>query len=409
MMRGRIRTLSVTQLNRYVKSYLEEDPKLREVYVQGELSNVTRHYSSGHLYFTLKDETAAVRAVMFRGNAGYLQFQPENGMSVLVRAFVTMYERDGTYQLNVSEIQPAGVGALQVAYEQLKNRLSAEGLFDSQYKQRIPAYPKNIAVITSAGGAALQDVINILSRRCPTVVLTVIPAAVQGANSVPELLRAFRAVEQLADRFDTVILCRGGGSLEDLMSFNDERVVRAVFSCPVPVISAVGHEVDHTLCDFAADLRAPTPSAAAELAVPDMQQQRSQLAALRQSLRAQAYGSLDNYTRELNGAKWRDLFKSPLKMYELNRQRLDDLVNLLGRSAWRELDGRREKLVYLSALLDGLGPLKVLSRGYSITQLGGQTLSAVQMAKIGDELVTQLCDGRIVSQVVKIDEEKNKI
>ena len=228
-MRSRVTILSVSQLNRYIKAYLEEDDKLQEVYVEGELSNVVHHYASGHLYFTLKDQTAAVRAVMFRGNAAHLRFEPEDGMSVLVRGFVTLYERDGTYQLNVQDIQPTGVGSLQVALEQLKQKLQAEGIFDSQYKQPIPRYPQTIAVITSAGGAALQDVIHVISRRCPMVKLVVLPAAVQGQGSVDELLLAFEAVKRLRDKLDTVILCRGGGSLEDLMSFNDERVVRAVF------------------------------------------------------------------------------------------------------------------------------------------------------------------------------------
>lgn len=409
MIRGRAAVLTVSQLNRFVRSTLEENPRLQEVYVQGELSNVVRHYSSGHLYFALKDDAAAVRGVMFRGNAIRLQFQPENGMMVLVRGFITLYERDGTYQINATDIQPAGVGALQVAYEQLKRRLEAEGLFDSQYKQPIPANPERIAVITSAGGAALQDVIHVISRRCPTVELTVFPAAVQGKDAVPELLAAFAAVEKLADRFDTVILCRGGGSMEDLMAFNNEQVVRAVFACPIPVISAVGHEVDFTLCDFAADLRAPTPSAAAEVAVLDTMQLRRQLEQYSVRLRDHAYKMLDDCTDRLERAKNQDMIKSPLKFWNTNRQRLEYLIHLMRKLSVKELDSRRRQLAYLSILMEELSPLKTLGRGYSITYTDRQLLRSVREAAPGMELRTILPDGSIISKVVAVNEKETEI
>ena len=409
MIRGRAAVLTVSQLNRFVRSTLEENPRLQEVYVQGELSNVVRHYSSGHLYFALKDDAAAVRGVMFRGNAMRLQFQPENGMMVMVRGFITLYERDGTYQINATDIQPAGVGALQVAYEQLKRRLEAEGLFDSQYKQPIPTNPGRIAVITSAGGAALQDVIHVISRRCPTVELTVFPAAVQGKDAVPELLAAFAAVEKLADRFDTVILCRGGGSMEDLMAFNNEQVVRAVFACPIPVISAVGHEVDFTLCDFAADLRAPTPSAAAEVAVPDTMQLRRQLEQYSVRLRDHAYKMLDDCTDRLERAKNQDMIKSPLKFWDTNRQRLEYLIHLMQKLSVKELDSRRRQLAYLSILMEELSPLKTLGRGYSITYTDRQLLRSVKEAAPGMELRTILPDGSIISKVVAVNEKETEI
>ena len=409
MIRGRAAVLTVSQLNRFVRSTLEENPRLQEVYVQGELSNVVRHYSSGHLYFALKDDAAAVRGVMFRGNAMRLQFQPENGMMVLVRGFITLYERDGTYQINATDIQPAGVGALQVAYEQLKRRLEAEGLFDSQYKQPIPANPGRVAVITSAGGAALQDVIHVISRRCPTVELTVFPAAVQGKDAVPELLAAFAAVEKLADRFDTVILCRGGGSMEDLMAFNNEQVVRAVFACPIPVISAVGHEVDFTLCDFAADLRAPTPSAAAEVAVPDTMQLRRQLEQYSVRLRDHAYKMLDDCTDRLERAKNQDMIKSPLKFWDTNRQRLEYLIHLMQKLSVKELDSRRRQLAYLSILMEELSPLKTLGRGYSITYTDRQLLRSVKEAAPDMELRTILPDGSIISKVVAVNEKETEI
>lgn len=409
-MRSRVTILSVSQLNRYIKAYLEEDDKLQEVYVEGELSNVVHHYASGHLYFTLKDQAAAVRAVMFRSNAAHLRFEPEDGMSVLVRGFVTLYERDGTYQLNVQDIQPTGVGSLQVALEQLKQKLQAEGIFDSQYKQPIPRYPQTIAVITSAGGAALQDVIHVISRRCPMVKLVVLPAAVQGQGSVDELLLAFEAVKRLRDKLDTVILCRGGGSLEDLMSFNDERVVRAVFACPVPVISAVGHEVDTTLCDFAADLRAPTPSAAAEVAVPDQRELYRSLAGLQQHWSRMARNMLDNYTERLQSISSREVLRSPEKLYDSNRQRLGNLVHLMKGQAARDLKIRRIRTAYLSAQLDSLSPLQVLARGYTITTgTGDAPLRSVQAVSPGETIRTWLADGTVVSKVVTVDEKETEI
>ena len=338
-----------------------------------------------------------------------LQFEPEDGMMVLVRGFVTLYERDGTYQINATDIQPSGIGALQVAYEQLKRRLEAEGLFDSQYKQPIPSNPERIAVITSAGGAALQDVIHVITRRCPSVELTVFPAAVQGKDSVPELLAAFAAVRKLADRFDTVILCRGGGSMEDLMSFNDERVVRAVFACPIPVISAVGHEVDFTLCDFAADLRAPTPSAAAELAVPDTMQLRRQLEQYSAWLRDHAYRMLDSCVGQLERAKSREVIKSPLKFWDMNRQRLEDLIHLLQKLSAEELEPRRRQLAYLSVLMEELSPVKTLGRGYSITYTDRQLLRSVKEAAPGMELKTVLPDGTVISKVVAVNEKETEI
>ena len=261
-------TLTVSQLNTYVKSLLESDPRLADVYVVGEISNFTDHARSGHLYLSLKDDGALVRAVMFRSAASRLRFTPQNGMRVLCRGRISLYDRDGQYQYYIEDMQPDGVGALSVAFEQLKQKLADEGLFDPLRKKPIPAYPGRIAVITSPTGAAVQDILKILRRRYPIAEVLLCPVLVQGDAAPRELTAAVEAVGQ-ARCADVIIIGRGGGSMEELWAFNDEGLARAIARCPVPVISAVGHETDFTICDFVSDLRAPTPSAAAELAVPE--------------------------------------------------------------------------------------------------------------------------------------------
>ncbi|MBR6789350.1 MAG: exodeoxyribonuclease VII large subunit, partial [Oscillospiraceae bacterium] len=259
--------LTVSQINQYLKQTLDEDVQLKSIFIRGEISNFTHHLKSGHFYFTLKDAKSAIKAVMFKWNASQLRFKPSNGMSVIIFGSVQFYERDGVCQIYCTDMQPDGIGALYTAYEQLKAKLEGEGLFDPSHKKQLPAFPKRIGVITAKTGAALQDVINILSRRYPLGELVLIPALVQGEQAPASICTALKQAENA--ELDLLIVGRGGGSIEDLWAFNDERVARTVYACPIPVISAVGHETDYTICDFVADLRAPTPSAAAELAVPD--------------------------------------------------------------------------------------------------------------------------------------------
>ena len=269
-MRG-LNILSVSQLNAFVKSMIEGEPRLQEVYIKGEISNYTDHYRSGHAYFTLKDETASLKAVLFRRYREQLNFLPQDGMRVIVRGQISVYERDGVYQLYAWEIQPDGIGALHLAFEQLKAKLSAEGLFDAQRKRPLPRYPECIGVITSPTGAVIQDIYNVISRRYPCVKLLVYPVSVQGAQAVGQICRALTQANAQAS-CDLLILARGGGSLEDLWPFNDEKLARAIAASRLPVVSAVGHETDYTIADFVADLRAPTPSAAAELVTPNREQ-----------------------------------------------------------------------------------------------------------------------------------------
>lgn len=357
--------LTVSQLNKYIQFKIQSDLKLKGIAVKGEISNFTLHYKSGHAYFTLKDSGGAVKTVMFSRNVQRLKFVPENGMSVLVVGNVDVYERDGVYQIIASDIQPVGVGALHTGIEQLKEKLSKLGVFDNAAKKKIPLIPKKIAVVTSLTGAALQDILNILSRRYPVCVVEIYPAQVQGETAPDSISDAL--IKADISNADTIILARGGGSLEDLMPFNSEKVAMTVYQCTTPVISAVGHETDTTLADYAADLRAPTPSAAAELASPQL---------------SEIFGSVDLMINRLNEAFARYINKreallqriqqklvlcSPEKRLENNlnslsgiREKLDVLVN-------RKIVQNENKLDKYYVQLSALSPLNVLDRGYSIT------------------------------------------
>lgn len=357
--------LTVSQLNKYIQFKIQSDLKLKGVAVKGEISNFTLHYKSGHAYFTLKDSGGAVKAVMFSRNVQRLRFVPENGMSVLVVGNVDVYERDGVYQIIASDIQPVGVGALHTGIEQLKEKLSKLGVFDISAKKKIPLMPKKIAVVTSLTGAALQDILNILSRRYPVCTVEIYPAQVQGDSAPDSICSAL--VQADSSGADTILLARGGGSLEDLMPFNTEKVAMTVYQCSIPVISAVGHETDTTLADYAADLRAPTPSAAAELASPQM---------------SELIGSVDYMLKKLNDAfaafvNERELLvQSALQKIRLHspEKRVENDLNILLRTrekldmlANRKILQGENKLDKYYAQLSALSPLNVLDRGYTIT------------------------------------------
>ncbi len=357
--------LTVSQLNKYIQFKIQSDLKLKGVAVKGEISNFTLHYKSGHAYFTLKDSGGAVKAVMFSRNVQRLRFVPENGMSVLVVGNVDVYERDGVYQIIASDIQPVGVGALHTGIEQIKEKLSKLGVFDISAKKKIPLMPKKIAVVTSLTGAALQDILNILSRRYPVCTVEIYPAQVQGDSAPDSICSAL--VQADSSGADTILLARGGGSLEDLMPFNTEKVAMTVYQCSIPVISAVGHETDTTLADYAADLRAPTPSAAAEIASPQM---------------SELIGSVDYMLKKLNDAfaafvNERELLvQSALQKIRLHspEKRVENDLNILLRTrekldmlANRKISQGENKLDKYYAQLSALSPLNVLDRGYTIT------------------------------------------
>ena len=384
--------ISVSQLNYYIKSILESDSKLRYVFVTGEISNLTDHYSSGHIYLSLKDEKAIIKAVMFSFSAKNLKFRPQNGMKVIVRGRVSLYEPSGQYQLYIEDMQPDGVGSLTIAFEQLKKKLGAEGLFDPEFKKQLPEFPKKIAVVTSPTGAALQDIRNILSRRWPYSEVEVVPVLVQGDTAARMLTDA---ISDLSDKnsADVIIIGRGGGSIEDLWAFNNEGLARAIFACKIPVISAVGHETDYTICDFVADMRAPTPSAAAELATPDRFAQIDLLSKQRQYLVALGEKLLRTKESELSA------FDTVLKAYdpriefELKVQQLENQKERLTGVSDNILSDKSMRLEKLKTQLFSLNPAEILKRGYAVVSLDDKTVSSVKFIKKGENIKVTLSDG----------------
>ena len=400
-----MKVISVGQLNRYVKKVLEEDQNLAAVYIVGEISNFTLHYKSGHMYMSLKDEAAAVKAVMFRGAASHLAFTPENGMRVIVRARVSLYERDGAFQLYIEEMQPDGVGALQIAFEQMKKRLAAEGLFDENRKRPLPACPMRVGVITSPTGAAVRDIFTVLGRRFPLARVVFCPVLVQGEGAAASIVEA---IKRFNDRraADVLIVGRGGGSIEDLWAFNEEPVARAVAASAIPVISAVGHETDFTICDFVADLRAATPSAAAELAVPDSSQLMTTLLAWRSRMVAGCRNQLLRYSRDLAAMREKRCLAAPQYYTEEQGMRLDILTRRFSAAASQQLAGADRRLTGVAAKLDALSPLKVMGRGYAIGYgEDGQVLKSITQTKEQDTLRLRLADGTLQCLVTAIEEE----
>ncbi len=393
-----MKVISISQLNHYVKSLLEQDRNIASVYIGGEISNFTNHYKSGHLYMSLKDENALVRAVMFRGAASKLTFTPENGMKVIVRARVSLYEKDGSYQLYIDSMQPDGVGALQIAFEQLKKKLAGEGLFDEAHKRPLKRYPRTVGVITSPTGAAVRDILNVLGRRYPLAKVLFAPVLVQGDGAPPQIVDAIDRVNAIPD-VDVIIVGRGGGSLEELWAFNDERVARAVYASRVPVISAVGHETDFTICDFVADLRAPTPSAAAELAVPDTESLLRMIEAGADRREQLLHMALQRETHRLKALCEKRCLCSPLFYVEERQMRLDMLTQALANAAGNEVHRAAHRLAADAAKLDALSPLKVLSRGYAIPYKDGEILTTVDNARAGDHVTIRLCDGELACTV----------
>ena len=378
--------LKVSQINTYLKSVFESDSNLRNIYVCGEISNFTNHYRSGHMYFTLKDESSAIKAVMFRSAAQRLRFEPENGMKVLVRCNVSVFERDGTYQLYCEDMQPEGIGELTVAFEQMKRKLESEGLFSDEYKKPLPLYPERIGVVTSPTGAALQDIINVISRRYPSGQIILAPVKVQGVDAAREIAEAIDKFSDL-NACDVLIVGRGGGSIEDLWAFNEEIVARAVFNCKIPVISAVGHETDFTICDFVSDLRAPTPSAAAELAVPDYREVLYYADKTLDGMAAIIHQLIGDYEYRLLHQKLKLENNSPQKVLQLYTQCVDACSTSINAAMFKKIDAYSSVLSLYALSLESASPLKTLSRGYAIVKDDmGTTVKKAAELKLGSDI-----------------------
>lgn len=392
------RVLSVSQINFYIKSLIENDGKLQFVLVTGEISNLTVHQRSGHIYLSLKDSNSVISAVMFAGNARRLKFRLENGMKVICRGRISVYEPSGRYQLYIEDIQPDGVGALTLAFEQLKKSLAQKGLFDNAHKKPLPKFPKTIGVITSPTGAAVQDITNIIRRRFPSADIVLAPVLVQGESAPEQLVRAVNkfSASKIAD---VVIIGRGGGSAEDLWAFNDEQLAYAVYNCETPIISGVGHETDFTVCDFVADVRASTPSAAAELAVPDRQELISYYFKQKQYISAMLDRKIKTAQLRLENQQRRMSASSPkLKAEQLEKQ-LSAKSEKLTRFMNIYISNKENKLVSAKAKLDGLNPLNVLGRGYAIAEKDEKIITSAKQLSGGDEFTVILSDGKINAKV----------
>ena len=402
------RYLTVSELTGYIKQLVDSDMLLSHVWVAGEISNFKAH-SSGHMYFSLKDEKSIIRCVMFRSHNIRLKFRPEEGMRVIIRGYVSVYPQGGNYQLYAEAMQPDGTGALYLAFEQLKKRLEEQGYFDASRKKPIPLLPCAIGVITSPTGAVIRDIINVLTRRYSNCRIILYGSAVQGKEAPSEIIRGINLFNELKN-VDVIILARGGGSLEDLWPFNDEELAKAIVASEIPVISAVGHETDYTISDFAADLRAPTPSAAAELVMPEKRAMKEQLSIFYKRLNTSLLNRLNHEKNRLQRlSEARSLIK-PSEQLNQRRQYLDMLErNLLDRSRYK-LENLKSDLKVLAGKLDALSPLTVLSRGYSVTQnKSGEMIRSVKQMRPGEELIITVCDGKFQAVYDKTLTEQTEV
>ena len=387
-------SITVSELNQIIKSLVDGEPLLNRVCVRGELSNY-KIYPSGHHYFTLKDAESSLRCVMFKSSASKLRFRPESGMGVTAFGRISVFPRDGAYQLYCSDLIPEGTGDLQIAYEQLKAKLAAEGLFDPRHKKPLPQYPKKIAIITSSAGAAVHDMIRILGRRWPMTKVMLLPVRVQGVEAPPEIVGAIRYANR-HNVADLIITGRGGGSIEDLWAFNDERVARAIYESELPVISAVGHEPDVTISDYVADVRASTPSNAAEIAVPDEADIRELLANMNIRQTQAMRKSITRLSTRLDDFKGRRVLRDPMAYVDTKRSELDHVQDRLVAAAEKLCSANRHKFVALASALDAMSPLKVLSRGYAIaSDAEGKLVKSVGDVAGGDVLSLSVSDGTI--------------
>lgn len=395
--------LSVTELNQYIKTLMDRDSVLNSVCVRGELSNY-KIYPSGHHYFTLKDSESSLRCVMFRASAAKLRFRPENGMGVTVAGRVSVYLRDGAYQLNCVSLMPEGQGDLQIAFEQLKKKLSEEGLFDPAHKKQLPAFPERIAIITSSAGAAVHDMIRILGQRWPMTKVVLLPVRVQGVEAPPEIAGAIRYANEFQVA-DLIITGRGGGSIEDLWAFNDERVARAIYASRIPVISAVGHEPDVTISDYVSDRRASTPSNAAEIAVPDRHEMQEALDNYAIRSRQAMAKELRSLSQKLDMLRGKRVLQDPAVYLENRRMDLDRARDRLLAAQERTISEKKQRFVRLGASLDAMSPLRVLSRGYTFTSSTyGDPIKSVQDVAAGDHVRVRFFDGQADCLVEAVQE-----
>ena len=399
-----LNTITVSQLNTYVKSLIENDARLQIISVSGEISNFKNHFSSGHWYFTLKDQNASVRCVMFRSSASRVRFAVEDGLAVVLTGRVSLYEKDGQYQFYAEQMHPVGEGDLALAFKQVKEKLEAEGLFNPESKRPLAKFPKRIAVITSDTGAAIKDILNITSSRYPACEIVMCPVLVQGDMAARDMIKTLDRVYEL-DNIDTVIIGRGGGSAEDLHCFNDEALARKIYESPFPVISAVGHETDFTICDFVADVRASTPSHAAELAVPDKRELKGNVDAITNILNNKILLKHNFYNAKLQALQAK-VGSANLERVLQNRQlELDRITDKIVGSVNQRLQSGQNSLARLAAQIDAMSPLKVMARGFSVVSKAGKFVSNASRLNVGDNINVKFCDGNIDCLVTDINDK----
>ncbi len=405
-MEAETRFLTVTQLNEYIKMLMDSNPILKSVWIKAEISNFTNHYRTGHFYFSLKDDNALIKAVMFKSYASNVNFAIEDGMKVLVHGRISSFVRDGQYQIYVDEILPDGAGALYLAFEQLKRKLEAEGLFDERRKKSLPRIPTKIGIVTSPTGAAIRDMINVIGRRFPCADIYIYPAQVQGANAASQIAEGVKYFNETKSA-DVLIVGRGGGSAEDLWAFNDENLARVIAASEIPVISAVGHESDFTICDFVADRRAPTPSAAAELAVPDMAELKAYIGGALNRLSSSLLGKITSYRRSLKYLTESAVLSDSSYLINDKRMELLHLSEKLDLRLEKKIEGARNRFGTLVSKLDALSPISVLSRGYGFVLDGeGMTLKSVDDVSIGQALKVRILDGELDVTVNGVNKEE---
>jgi exodeoxyribonuclease VII large subunit len=401
------RIITVSELNEYLKMLFEYDEILRNVYVKGEISNFTNHYKTGHFYFSLKDAGGAVKAVMFRSSAAKLKFMPENGMRVILGGRVSVFPRDGQYQIYAETMEPDGIGSLYIAYEQLKAKLEKEGLFAEFRKKPLPKMPKRIGIVTSPTGAAIRDMIHILGRRFPAAEIVLYPALVQGEAAPASIIRGIQYFNSKKD-VDVLIVGRGGGSIEDLWAFNNENLVRTIAASEIPVISAVGHETDFTLCDFVADMRAPTPSAAAEIAVPDTAELLHRVSRTEERLSLAVFRNIEANRAHLKRLASARSMTSPMNVIDDKRMALAMEEQRLAGRMEALIAKKRAGFIRDTAKLDALNPLAVIARGYSaIFDENGALIKSVSQTKEGDALSFMVTDGKIRAEVKELEPNQN--
>ena len=394
----KIKPISVTELNKYVKDKVASDDFLNSVYVMGEISNFKHHYT-GHMYFTLKDENSLIKCIMFKSYAQRLEFMPKDGMKVFALGGVSVFERDGVYQIYVKAMQEDGVGALYKKYEELKRRLEEEGYFDESHKQKIPLMPKTIGVLTSQTGSVIRDIINVSTRRNPNVNIRLLPVPVQGEGAAEKIANGIKFMND-NNLADVLILARGGGSLEDLWPFNEEIVAHAIYNSKLPVISAVGHETDFSISDFVADLRAPTPSAAAELAVPDIYEVKQKINTYQNRLRLTLVKKVEIMKLRYEKAMSSRVFKEPLRNINDNYLKVDSYVKRLEKKVVEKQQNEKTKYVELVSKLDALSPLKTLTRGYSLVENENKIVKSVNELKTGDKIDIRFVDGKKQAEIL---------